>query len=112
MGFGWQVYWIDYGGVRQFRNTLTPCIILMISGWHLGIKLTELGWQVYWIDYGGVRRFRNTLMPGEMYMERSYASHPWLVRSNAIDQIGKVGLTEVHDPPFHQCTITYPDLLV
>lgn len=36
---------------------------------------------MYWIDYTGIRRYRNTLRPGQMYLERSYASHPWLIRA-------------------------------
>lgn len=33
------------------------------------------------MDYSGIRRYRNTLKPGEMYLERSFASHPWLIRT-------------------------------
>lgn len=41
---------------------------------------------MYWVDYFGIRRARNILEPGTMYMERSYASHPWVIR---IYKIGK-----------------------
>eukprot|EP00937_MAST-01D_sp_MAST-1D-sp2_P007607 g7607.t1 len=39
--------------------------------------------EVSWLDYDGRPVFRRALKPGESYMERSFASHPWLVRDAA-----------------------------
>jgi len=36
--------------------------------------------EVSWLDYDGQPVLRRSLPPGESYMERSFASHPWLVR--------------------------------
>ena len=33
-----------------------------------------------WLDYDGQPVLRRSLLPGESYMEKSFASHPWLVR--------------------------------
>ena len=36
--------------------------------------------EVSWLDYDGQPVLRRSLLPGESYMEKSFASHPWLVR--------------------------------
>jgi len=41
-------------------------------------KHATMGMRVSWVDYNGDLVPRKELHPGESYMERSFASHPWV----------------------------------
>lgn len=38
---------------------------------------------VYWIDYFGEPIFYRDVAPQETYRQRSFASHPWMIRDSA-----------------------------
>jgi hypothetical protein len=46
-------------------------------------KHSSYGMRVSWIDYAGELVPRKELMPGESYMERTFATHPWVCTSVA-----------------------------
>jgi VHL beta domain len=48
--------------------------------------------NIYWKDFNGDERFYNKLFPGESYEQRTFESHPWIIRS---DDSGKVLLVVV-----------------
>lgn len=42
--------------------------------------------QVSWIDYDGKRVPRRSLAPGACYFERSFATHPWVIHYDDLNQ--------------------------
>lgn len=50
--------------------------------------------EIHWMDYDGQAVFRKLLKPGESYMERTFATHPWLLHDVANDEFLLVRLGE------------------
>ena len=35
--------------------------------------------RIFWIDYSGSRKWYANILPGEIHIQPTYASHPWVV---------------------------------
>jgi hypothetical protein len=43
-------------------------------------------YEILWVDYDGQLVLRRCIRPGEGYMERSFSTHPWLIREASGDK--------------------------
>jgi VHL beta domain len=55
--------------------------------------------RTYWLDFGGVQRFYTTIEPGEIFVQPTYLTHPWIILDEAGNCIGpfmpRKGLREI-----------------
>lgn len=77
--------WRQLSKIEAPQETMTP--MRSVEG-HFQTQLTFINHAtepvvVYWIDYAGTEVFYQELAAGQSYVQRTYVTHPWRIRSKA-----------------------------